>query len=71
VIVDLSGVVFLDSSGASALLLSLSHAAALNRKLVFVCPAGDALRRLQIYGLDTRLALFPTRAEAEAALAAP
>jgi anti-anti-sigma factor len=71
VIVDLSGVVFLDSSGASALLLSLGHAAALDRKLVFVCPPGVALRRLQIYGLDSRLELFSTAAEAEAALAGP
>jgi anti-sigma B factor antagonist len=70
VVVDLSGVVFLDSSGASALLLSLSHASALDRRLVFVCPPGDALRRLQMYGLDSRLEMFPTRAEAEAALAA-
>jgi anti-sigma B factor antagonist len=71
VVVDLSGVLFLDSSGASALLLSLSHAGALGRRLVFVCPAGDALRRLQIYGLDSRLELFPTLAEAQAALAGP
>jgi anti-sigma B factor antagonist len=61
VIVDLSGVGFLDSSGASALLLSVSHAQALGRTLVFVCPAGDPLRRLKIYGLDSVLSVFPTR----------
>jgi anti-sigma B factor antagonist len=61
VIVDLSGVVFLDSSGASALLLSVSHAQALGRTLVFVCPDGDALRRLKIYRLDSVLSVFPTR----------
>lgn len=61
VIVDLSGVVFLDSSGASALLLSVSHARALGRTLVFTCPDGDVLRRLRIYGLDSVLTVFPTR----------
>jgi anti-sigma B factor antagonist len=61
VIVDLSGVVFLDSSGASALLLSVSHARALGVTLVFVCPDGGVMRRLRIYGLDSRLSVFPTR----------
>ena len=64
VIVDLSGVVFLDSSGASALLLSVSHARALGRTLAFVCPDGDVLRRLKIYGLDSVLSVFPTRESA-------
>ena len=71
VVVDLSGVGFLDSSGASALLLSRSHARALDRRLVFVCPEGRALRRLQIYGLDSTLGMFATLDEALAAVAAP
>ena len=61
VIVDLSGVVFIDSSGASALLLSVSHARALGRTVVFACPNGDVLRRLKTYGLDSVLSVFPTR----------
>jgi anti-sigma B factor antagonist len=61
VIVDLSGVVFLDSSGASALLLSVSHARALGRTVMFICPEGDTLRRLHIYGLDSMLSVFATR----------
>ena len=61
VIVDLSGVVFLDSLGASTLLLSVSHARALGRPLVFVCPDGEVLRRLKVYGLDSILSVFPTR----------
>src|SRR3954451_8783101 len=61
VIVDLSGVVFLDSSGATALLLSVSHAQALGRTVAFTCPEGDVLRRLHTYGLDSRLRVFPTR----------
>jgi anti-sigma B factor antagonist len=61
VIVDLTGVVFLDSSGASALLLSASHARGLGRTLVFMCPDGEVLRRLKTYGLDSVLSVFPTR----------
>ena len=61
VIVDLSGVVFIDSSGASALLLSVSHARALGRTLMFVCPEGDVMRRLKTYGLDKTLSVCPTR----------
>ena len=60
-VVDLSGVVFIDSSGASALLLSAGHARALGLALVFVCPEGAPMRRLRLYGLDTRLSVFPTR----------
>jgi anti-sigma B factor antagonist len=70
VIVDLSGVVFLDSSGASALLLSVSHARALGRTVAFTCPEGEALRRLRTYGLDSMLNLFPTRQLALDAIAA-
>ena len=68
VIVDLSGIVFLDSSGASALLLSVSHARALGRTVAFVCPDGDVLRRLHIYGLDSMLSMYPTRDLALAAI---
>lgn len=64
VVVDLSEVVFIDSSGASALLLSVSHARALGLKLVFVCPEGDVMRRLRTYGLDSMLSVFPTRERA-------
>ena len=71
VVVDLSGVAFLDSSGAAALLLSRSHAKALSRQLVFVCPEGRALRRLQIYGLDSSLGMLSTLDEAIAAVAEP
>lgn len=64
VIVDLTGVVFLDSSGASALLLSVNHARALGRTVTFTCPEGGALRRLRGYGLDSMLNVFPTRQQA-------
>jgi stage II sporulation protein AA (anti-sigma F factor antagonist) len=71
VLVDLSGVAFLDSSGASALLLSRSHAKALGRRIGFVCPDGRALRRLEIYGLVEMLPVHPTREEALASFLGP
>jgi anti-anti-sigma factor len=61
VIVDLSRVGFIDSLGASALLLSASHTRALGRTLVFACPEGEVLRRLKTYGLDSVLDVHPTR----------
>jgi anti-sigma B factor antagonist len=61
VVVDLSEVDFIDSSGASALLLSVSHARALGLTLAFVCPEGDVMRRLRTYGLDSMLSVFATR----------
>jgi anti-sigma B factor antagonist len=61
VVVDLTGVDFIDSSGASALLLSVSHARALGRTVAFTCPEGEVLRRLHTYGLDSMLSVFPTR----------
>ncbi len=64
VVVDLSAVAFIDSSGASALLLSVSHARALGLGLGFVCPEGDVLRKMRIYGLDSMLNVFRTRQEA-------
>ena len=71
VVVDLTDLALLDSSGATALILSHSHAHALGRKLVFVCPEGShVLRRLHVYGLDARLAMFTTREAALTALAA-
>src|SRR4051812_39236317 len=64
VIVDLSEVVFIDSSGATALLLSVSHARALGLGLGWVCPEGDVLRRLRTYGLASMLSVYPTRQQA-------
>jgi anti-anti-sigma factor len=63
-LVDLSDVTFIDSSGTSALVLSNAHAEALDRAVLFVCPEGSALRRLQTYGLASRLPLYASRDEA-------
>jgi len=67
-VVDLSAVAFMDSSGASALLLSRSHAEALGRRLVFVFPEGRARQRLQVYGLDSMLEVADTKEKALASL---
>lgn len=66
-VVDLSGVTFIDSSGTSALVLSHGHAGALGRRVLFVCPDGSVLRRLRAYGLASRLPLYASRDEALAA----
>ena len=63
-VVDLSDVTFIDSSGTNALVLSYAHARALDREVQFVCPDGSVLRRLTSYGLQLRLPLFESREEA-------
>jgi len=63
-VVDLSGVTFIDSSGTNALVLSHAHADALERDVRFVCPEGNVLRRLSAYGLQLRLPLYASREEA-------
>lgn len=63
-IVDLSEVSFLDSSGTSTLVLSYAHAQALGEHVAFVCPDGSVLRRLCAYGLEARLPLHSSLEEA-------
>jgi anti-anti-sigma factor len=63
-IVDLSGVTFIDSSGTRTLVLSYAHADALDRDVLFVCPEGSVLRRLTAYGLGSRLPLYGSLDEA-------
>jgi anti-sigma B factor antagonist len=64
VIVDLSDVSFIDSSGVRTLILSRTHADSLDRGLLFVCPDGSVLRRVQAYGLDEKLSFYGTMKEA-------
>jgi anti-anti-sigma factor len=64
VIVDLSDVTFIDSSGTNALLISHAHARSLDCEVIFVCPPGSVLRRLEAYGLQLRLPIVDTREEA-------
>jgi anti-sigma B factor antagonist len=67
VIVDLSEISFIDSSGVRALLLSRTHAKSLDRPVLFVCPEGNVLRRVQAYGLAAQLPLYASRDDALAA----
>lgn len=63
-VVDLTEVTFVDSSGTNALVLSYVHAHALDRRVLFVCPENSVLRRLSMYGLTSRLPLYASREEA-------
>lgn len=67
VIVDLSDVSFIDSSGVRTLILSRTHADSLDGVLRFVCPDGSVLRRVRAYGLDEKLAFYDSMEEALAA----
>ena len=64
VIVDLSDVSFIDSSGVRTLMVSRTHARSLDRALLYVCPEGSVLRRVRAYGLDAQLAFYGTVGEA-------
>jgi stage II sporulation protein AA (anti-sigma F factor antagonist) len=63
-VVELTDVTFVDSSGTNALVLSYAHAQALDRRVLFVCPDNNVLRRLSTYGLASRLPLYPSLQEA-------
>ena len=71
VVVDLSGVVFIDSTGLAALLNALRRLTRARRRLVLVCDEGPVLRILRLTRLDTTFELHATRLDALAALAAP
>jgi anti-sigma B factor antagonist len=68
VVVDLTEVSFMDSTGLSALLDFESELGARRRRLAIVCPEGAARLVLDVAGVAERLPLYPTRAEAEAAI---
>ena len=68
VVVDLTEVAFMDSTGLSALLTVESDLSARRRRLAIACPEGAARLVLDVAGVAERLPLHPTRAEAEAAV---
>jgi anti-sigma B factor antagonist len=68
VVVDLTEVEFMDSTGLSALLTFESDLKARRRRLAIACPEGAARLVLDVAGVAERLPLYPTRAEAEAAV---
>ena len=63
-LVDLTRVTFLDSSGLSVLLGLRQDMAAAGGRLAIVCPPGPARLLFEVTGVDTELPLFATREEA-------
>ena len=67
VLVDLTPVVFMDSTGLGVLLAAHKRAQAGGRSIRLVCPAGQALRALRLTGLETVLSVHGSLVEAVAA----
>ena len=71
VVIDLSPLTFIDSTGLGALVSALNHANAAGTALRVVCPAERLLKLFRITGLHEVFQLFPTVAAAVAAEARP
>jgi len=70
VVIDLAGVTFMDSTGIAEL-VKLEHGlAARSGRMAIACPEGPARLLLDVTGLAEQLAVFATRAEAEASITA-
>ena len=65
VVVDLSRVTFMDSTGIGVLLNALRHITSRRGRLVLVCPTERVMRPFEVTGLVSRLQIFRSR---EAAL---
>jgi anti-sigma B factor antagonist len=63
-VVDLSLVTFIDSTGIGVLLNALRRVAGRDGGLVLVCPDDRALRPFQVSGLASHVRIFPSRSEA-------
>jgi anti-sigma B factor antagonist len=68
-IVDLSRVTFMDSTGIGVILHALRRLAMSGGRLVLVCPTDRILRPFQITGLVGRLQILRSREEALGVLA--
>jgi anti-sigma B factor antagonist len=68
VVVDLTGVTFMDSTGLSALVTFQADAEARRQRLAIACPEGAARLLLDVAGVAERMPLYPSRALAEAAV---
>jgi stage II sporulation protein AA (anti-sigma F factor antagonist) len=64
VVIDLSRVTFMDSSGVNALIAAFQAAGAAGGWLRLVVVRGAVLRTLQLVGLDTVIPFHPTLEEA-------
>ena len=70
-IVDLSRVTFMDSTGIGVLLNALKRASGRDGGLVVVCPTERVLRPFQVTGLVSHIRIARSRAEALRGLGAP
>lgn len=70
VVVDLSRVTFMDSTGIGVLLNAVKSLASRHGRLVLVCPHERVMRPFEISGLTDRLSIFSSREEALGGLAA-
>jgi anti-sigma B factor antagonist len=68
-VVDLSKVTFMDSTGIGVLLNALRSLASRGGRMVLVCPSERILRPFQVTGLVSRLQIARTREEAFGQLA--
>ena len=64
VVVDLTGVTFIDSSALGALVGGTRRSAEVGSELMIVCPAGSVARVIEITGLNRAFTIYATRAEA-------
>jgi anti-sigma B factor antagonist len=69
VVVDLSRVTFMDSTGIGVILHALRHLSHCHGHLVLVCPTDRILRPFEVTGLADRLPIFRSREEALGGLA--
>jgi len=64
VVVDLTGVSFIDSSALGALIGGARRSALSGTELMIVCPPGAVARVIDLTGLHRAFAIYPTREEA-------
>jgi anti-sigma B factor antagonist len=64
IVLDLSGVEFIDSTGLSVLLNGLRRVTQLNGRMALVCSNPTVLRLFQITMLDSTFAIFDDRGSA-------
>jgi len=69
VVVDLSKVTFMDSTGLGVILNALRQLTSRQRRLVLVCPTERVMRPFEIAGLAGHLKIFRTREAALGGLA--
>jgi anti-anti-sigma factor len=67
-VIDLTAVTFMDSSGLAVLLATTQAARERGRPFAIVCPEGPARLLLAVTGLDGELPLHGSRAEALASV---